>query len=267
MMKNNHINVMIAAVYKAASLIKKEQECLKKIRIYKKELHDIVTETDKKAENIIIKHLQVEYPSYDFLTEEQGSIIINNKPSEFRWIIDPIDGTFNYIHGNPNFAISLALERRIGSVGVIIGAVIHLPLLNETFFAEQGKGAYQINLDNKKVKIKVSNRQKFEHLLIAFNFYSCIFATSSMKKILNTIINNNYQVRISGSTVIDLAHIACGKCDLLIHDDLKPWDIAAGILLIQEAGGIVTDLKGKPASLKSPSIIATNLRLINRIFR
>lgn len=266
MNQSENIKLMLRAAYEAAAFIKEDFYAISGLEIQKKGLKDFVTKADFKAEEILLSYLKTERPGYAFLSEESG--VIGNselEECEFRWIIDPIDGTFNFIHNNPNFAISIALEHLIPDKNQIVSSLIYLPIIQEIFWAEKDKGAYYIDNRGIQSKLNVSQRVEFEELSVVINFLEKV-DTKQKEQFLNHIIKNYCQIRISGSAVIDFAYLASGKHDLLIQANLHPWDIAAGLLLIQEAGGQATNFEGSHLKLSDKNIIAANKEIID-IFR
>lgn len=266
MNQSENIKLMLQVAYEAAACIKEDFYTISGLKIQKKGLKDFVTKTDLKAEEILLSYLKSERPSYAFLSEESGEVKSDKLDEcEFRWIIDPIDGTFNFIHNNPNFAISIALEHLIPHKNRIVSSLIYLPITQEIFWAEKDKGAYYIDSRGTQSKLNVSQRIEFEELSVIINFLEKV-DTKQKEQFLNYIIKNHCQIRISGSAVIDLAYLASGKHDLLIQANLHPWDIAAGLLLIQEAGGQAINFEGSLLKLSDKNIIAANKEIID-IFR
>lgn len=249
---SNETHLMLEACLKASQFISKDFYTIKELGIHKKGLKDFATKTDLKAEEVIVTHLKEGRPSYSFLSEESGEIkIANTSTIDFRWIIDPIDGTFNFIHNNPNFAISIALENK----SCISSCMIYLPISGEFFWAERDKGAYHVNEKGKQTQLFMSASDDFEYYSVTINFLEKI-DTNQKKFFLKNIIERNCQIRISGSAVIDLAYLASGRHNLLIHANLHPWDIASGLLLIEEAGGYSANFLGNKMSLNDKNIIA-----------
>ena len=244
-MTNKFKKTAIAAAQKTGLLLKKNID--KAHHIEFKGVIDIVTEMDKKAENLIIKIIKDAFPEHGILTEESSE---QKTDSEYRWIIDPLDGTTNYSHGFPVFCVSIALEKR----GEVILGVVYNPMLNELFTAEKGKGAY---LNNKN--IKVSNISDLSQSLLATGFPYDV-RTSKQNNIVNFA---NFAVRVqairrAGSAALDMCYVACGRFDGFWELKLKPWDTAAAMLIIREAGGAVTDFSGKPFSMYSGETMASN---------
>lgn len=208
--------------------------------------YDLVTATDRASEKLIVERLRAHYPSHAILGEEGGQ---RAGSSEYCWYVDPLDGTTNFAHGFPVYNVTLALER----AGELICGVIIDPTRGEVFRAEAGAGAY---LDDKR--IHVSSAAKLEDALSATGF-------PSRKRHKNINIHFYYQlamlshgVRRAGAAAIDLAYVACGRLDLFWEFSLNPWDMAAGVLLIREAGGTVTDMHGAPFQLRGKHVLADN---------
>ena len=208
---------MIKAVEKASKSIIRDFGEVEKLQVSKKGPNDFVTKTDKHVEKILIEELSKTKKNYSFLTEETG--IINNKDKENIWIIDPIDGTNNFLHGIPHFAISIALK----SKEELVSALIFDPIKDEMFFAEKDKGAF---LNNQR--LRVSKKNSLDDCLFASNHEGLKFSDLNM--------------RCSGSAALDLAYVASGRLDGYFQNTINLWDIAAGILLVQEAGGHVNDV-------------------------
>ncbi len=209
---------MIKAAEKASKTVIRDFGEVEKLQVSKKGPRDFVTKTDKLVEKIIIDELSKNKKNYSFLSEEIGSI--KNKDKENIWIIDPIDGTTNFLHGIPHFAISIALE----SNKQIISGLIYDPIKDEMFFAEKNKGAY---LNNHR--LRVSNKNSIEDCLFSSNHEGVKFSDLNM--------------RYGGCAALDLAYVACGRLDGFFHNKINIWDVAAGTLLIEEAGGIVNNIK------------------------
>ena len=212
-----NLNMMIKACEKASKLLIRDFGELENLQVSIKGPSDFVTSADKKVEEIIIEELNKSKKKFSFLTEESGHI--KNNDEDNIWIIDPIDGTTNFFHGIPHFAISVALQ----SYGEIISGLIFDPIKNEIFYAEKSNGSY---LNNKR--IRVSNRKKIEE---------CLFASNGKK-----FKNVELTIRKSGSAALDMAYVAAGRYDGYFQDNLNLWDIAAGIILIKEAGGIINNV-------------------------
>ena len=212
-----NLNIMIKAVEKASKSIIRDFGEVEKLQVSKKGPNDFVTKTDKHVEKILIEELSKTKKNYSFLTEEAG--IINNKDKENIWIIDPIDGTNNFLHGIPHFAISIALK----SKEELVSALIFDPIKDEMFFAEKDKGAF---LNNQRLRVSKKN-----------SLNECLFASNH-----DGLKFSDLNMRCSGSAALDLAYVASGRLDGYFQNTINLWDIAAGILLVQEAGGLVNDI-------------------------
>jgi len=213
---------------------------------YKGEIN-LVTEVDKISEEMITSKINTLFPDHDILSEEFTHI---DSGSDFRWIIDPLDGTTNYAHGYPFFCVSIALER----LDTMIVGIIYDPMLDEMFVSEKGKGAF---LNNRE--IHVSNTRGIIKSLLATGFpYDIREDRQNNLNYFNEMILKAQAIRRAGSAALDLAYVAAGRFDGYWELKLNPWDIAAGWLLVEEAGGIVTDMRGNNYFLESPSILASN---------
>ena len=215
---SSNLNLMIKAAEKASKSVIRDFGEVEKLQVAKKGPHDFVTKTDKNVEKILIEELSKSKKNYSFITEENGKI--NNKDKENVWIIDPIDGTTNFLHGIPHFAICIALK----SKEEIITGLVFDPIKDEMFFAEKDKGAF---LNNQR--LRVSNKNIIDDCLFSSNQEGVKFSS------LN--------IRNSGSAALDLAYVASGRLDGFFQNKIKIWDVAAGSLMVKEAGGIVNDLE------------------------
>jgi myo-inositol-1(or 4)-monophosphatase len=209
---------------------------------------NIVTEVDKKCEELIVNRLQKEFPSHDLLAEEGSG---RRREAEYRWIIDPLDGTVNYNHGHPFFGPSLALERR----GELVLGVVYMPFTDEIFIAEKGSGA----VCNDK-KINVSTESNLQNSLLATGFAYNVQEGEQLNNIehFTHFIMKARAVRRGGMAEGDLCFLAMGRFEGFWELFLKPWDIAAGIVIIKEAGGVVTDFKGLDVDTYGSEIVASN---------
>jgi len=217
---------------------------------------DLITEVDLRSEKEIIKVIRKEYPDHDILAEEGDGW---NRDAEYKWLIDPLDGTTNYAHGFPCFAISIALEKR----GEIILGIVYDPLREELFSAQKGKGSYL----NKK-KISVSKTNQLSDSLLATGFPYDVHQNPENN--LNHFSNFTLRaqgIRRAGSAALDLCYVASGRLDGFWEMRLKPWDVSAGSLIVTEAGGKVTDFKGRPFSIYADEILATNGRIHGEMVR
>tara|TARA_B100000963_G_scaffold257535_1_gene225971 strand:- start:1104 stop:1844 length:741 start_codon:yes stop_codon:yes gene_type:complete len=212
-----NLNIMIKACEKVSKILIRDFGEVEKLQVSKKGPNDFVTNSDLKAEKIIIEELKKAKPNYSIISEENG--IENNKDKKNTWLIDPIDGTINFLHGIPHFAISIALK----SDKEIISGIIFDPIKNEMFYAEKNNGAY---LNNKRIRVSKKNEIK-----------NCLFVTGGK---INQEPDLPY--RKSGCAALDMAYVASGRYDGFFQDNLNLWDIAAGIILIKEAGGVINEI-------------------------
>ena len=207
----------------------------------------IVTEADTRSEELIIGKIKSFYPGHGFIAEESGE---NINDSEFIWIIDPLDGTTNFAHAYPFFSISIAL--RID--GVLELGVIYDPVTKELFSAEAGKGAF---LNGKKISVSKVDDLEHSHLVTGFVYTHDWMVKKNLKHFENFIYKSQ-AVRRDGSAALDLCYVACGRFDGFWEMGLNPWDTAAGVLIVREAGGIVTDFSGIDFKLESVELLASN---------
>jgi len=214
---SSNLNIMIKAAEKASKTAIRDFGEVEKLQVSKKGPFDFVTKTDKNVEKILIEELSKSKKNYSFITEESGSI--NNKDTENIWIIDPIDGTTNFLHGVPHFAICIALK----SKDELISGLIFDPIKDEMFFAEKNKGAF---LNNHR--LRVSKKNSLDDCLFSSNHEGVKFS--------------NLNMRYTGCAALDLAYVASGRLDGFFHNKINIWDVASGALLVKEAGGIVNDL-------------------------
>ncbi|MGI8837670.1 MAG: inositol monophosphatase family protein [Pyrinomonadaceae bacterium] len=211
---------------------------------------DLVTEADLAAEKLIIERIKSHYPRHAILAEESGaSVEISTGKSEWKWIIDPLDGTTNYAHGYPCFCVSIAVER---SGQVEIG-VVYDPTRDEMFAAERGQGA---TLNERPIRVSTVDDLNSAMLCTGFP-YNVRERPDFARDFINFTMTAQ-AVRRDGSAALDLAYLACGRFDGFWEDGLNAWDIAAGLLLIEEAGGRITDFRGAPLNIYTPKVLATN---------
>ena len=214
---SSNLNLMIKAAEKASKSVIRDFGEVEKLQVSKKGPRDFVTKTDKLVEKILIEELSKTKKNYSFLSEEVGTI--KNKDQENIWIIDPIDGTTNFLHGIPHFAICIALQ----SKKEIVSGLVFDPIKDEMFFAEKNKGAY---LNNHR--LRVSKKNSIEDCLFSSNHEGVKFS--------------NLNMRYSGCAALDLAYVASGRLDGFFHNKINLWDVAAGKLIVEEAGGIVNNI-------------------------
>ncbi len=209
---------------------------------------DLVTEADLAAERLIIERIQSYYPRHDILAEE-SSAKAERRGSEYRWIVDPLDGTTNYAHGYPCFCVSIALER----AGEIITGVIYDPMRDEMFAAERGAGA-TLNARS----IRVSETDDLSRALLCTGFPYDVRERGDFARHFTSFIHHAQGVRRDGSAALDLAYVAAGRFDGFWEEGLRAWDVAAGKILIEEAGGLVTHYDGRPFDVFTPPLLASN---------
>lgn len=247
-----NINVMMNAVRKASRGIMRDFGEVEKLQVSKKGPNDFVSAADIKAEEILYEELSKARPQHGFVLEESGKI--KGKDSEYRWLVDPLDGTNNFLHGLPLFCSAVALERKISDTNrEIVAAVVIAPAQQEIFWAEKGEGAWLESGANSGInRLRVSARTKInEAMLCSGSMKSGVEATAKL-------LPNVASIRSLGSTVLALAYVAAGRFDGFFQATPKMWDIGAGMLMIKEAGGGVSDYTGKHNPLVSDSILASN---------
>ena len=235
-----NLNIMIKACEKASKVIIRDFGEIENLQVSKKGPRDFVTKTDKRVEKILIEELSKAKKNYSFITEESG--IIKNKNEDAFWIIDPIDGTINFLHGIPHFAISIALRIK----GILKFALIYDPIKNEMFYAEKNNGAYFNNQ-----RVRVSKKNEIDECLFSSNNYGVKFATP------------NLNMRNTGCAALDLAYVGVGRLDGVFYNKINIWDIAAGILIIEEAGGKV--IGTNDCSLDNIKLIAANVNIFSKM--
>ena len=252
-----NINVMVKACRKASKPLIRDFGEVEKLQVSLKGPGDFVTNCDKKVEKILINELQIARPNYSILSEEIGEI---NNDSTCKWIIDPIDGTANFLHGIPHFAISVGLEEN----NEIIAGIIYDPIKDEMFIAEKGNGSY---LNNQRMR--VSSRSKLKDCIV---FTGGPRQNAENKNIVLKEYNNfssevDTPIRKMGSAALDMAYVAAGRCDGYWQRNLSYWDVAAGIIIVKEAGGFVTDFDGESKYVENKTILATNAKIGDQMRR
>lgn len=255
-MRDPIVNIAINAARSAGNIIMHAVDRLDTIRITEKYPNDFVTETDQQAEREIITIIRKAHPHHAILGEESGEI----SGKDYTWIIDPIDGTRNFIHGFPQFAVSIGIRYK----EKIVHGVIYDPIRQELFTASRGKGAY---LNDRR--IRVSKRTQLRECLLGTGFpyrHSTPLVTAYLN-ILKTLLPLCGDVRRAGAAVLDLAYVAASRLDGFWEFGLKPWDIAAGALLIKEAGGLICDVNGGEDYFQNGNIIAGNPKIIKLLLK
>jgi myo-inositol-1(or 4)-monophosphatase len=238
------LNIAVRAARRAGSVINRASLDGADLQVRAKQVNDFVTQVDRSAEQAVIETIRKAYPGHAFLAEESGA----SGQAEYEWIIDPLDGTTNFIHGFPQYAVSVALRHR----GALAHGVVYDPARNELFTASKGRGAY---LNDRR--IRVSRCAKLQDALVGTGFpFKELGRVDLYLKQLRTLMASTSGIRRAGAAALDLAYVACGRLDAFWEMGLSPWDMAAGTLLIQEAGGLVGDLEGEQSFLASGDVCA-----------
>ncbi|QGZ43305.1 inositol monophosphatase family protein [Pseudoduganella flava] len=251
------LNTAVKAARRAAAVINRASFDLDRVGVTEKQHNDFVTDVDTAAEQAIIEVLQKAYPTHAFLGEESGTTGNVNDESEFVWIIDPLDGTTNFMHGFPQYAVSIALQQR----GVITLGVVYDPVRNDLFTAEKGAGSY---LNDKRIRVRKLDR-------IAGALLGTGYKNGSPKaldeylKMYGLMAERCHGVRRAGSAALDLAYVASGRLDGFYEKNLQPWDIAAGSLLVTEAGGIAGEFNGESNYMNTGHIVAASPRVFGQM--
>ncbi len=242
------LNVMLAAAKKAVRLLIRDFGEVEQLQVSLKGTNDFVSTADTKAERVLSRELKRARPDFGFLLEESGAE--DGCDKETRWIIDPLDGTINFLHGIPHFSISIALER---CHEIVAGVIVH-PVADEWYYAEKGYGAY---LNDRR--LRVSARRRLEEALFATGIpFLGRPAHSQFLTELQAVMAHSAGVRRMGSAALDLAYVAAGRYDGYWERNLSPWDVAAGSLIVREAGGYVSEIGGGRNPIFTGSILATN---------
>ncbi len=250
------LNVAIKAARAAGSIINRASLDLDILKINSKSPNDFVTEVDQAAEQLIIETLLQAYPDHGILAEESGREH-GNKHSEFQWIIDPLDGTTNFIHGFPVYAVSIALAHR----NVVQQAVVYDPTRNDLFYATKGRGAY---LNDRR--LRVSRRTRMSDALIGTGFpFRRGDNFKRYLKMFEAVMQECAGLRRPGAAALDLCYVAAGYYDAFFETGLNPWDVAAGSLIIAEAGGLVGNFTGEADFLHQREIVAGNPRIYGQL--
>ena len=258
---NPIVNIGIKAARRAGSIIVRHLDRLDQLSVDKKGRNDFVSEVDRMAEEDIIDTIHYLYPNHRILAEESGQKFSPDSEhqgeDEFEWIIDPLDGTTNFLHGNPNFGVSIGVRHK----GRIEHGIIFDPLRDEIFTATRGQGA---QLNNRR--IRVSGQTSLEKSLISTGYPNIdISRFDNWLKCFRSIMPRVASIRHSGSAALDLAYVACGRTDAFWEPDLQIWDIAAGSLLVREAKGLVADFEAKQDFLENGNIVAANQGIFNEL--
>ena len=249
------LNIGIRAARNAGKIIAKAYEDLEKVETYSKGANDYVTNVDQAAEKAIIETIQKSYPEHGIVAEESG--VTQGTNSEYQWVIDPLDGTNNFVKGIPHFAVSIALRIK----GKTEHGVIYDPLRNELFTASRGNGA-QLN----GYRLRTSKLRDLNGAMIATGLpFKQKHLTENYLGMLNAVFTECGDIRRAGSAALDLAYVAAGRHDGYFELGLKPWDLAAGELIAREAGALVTDIAGGYNFYKSGNIVVANAKILKQM--
>jgi myo-inositol-1(or 4)-monophosphatase len=250
------LNTAVKAARRAASVIQRASFDVGLLTITEKNHNDFVTDIDAAAEQAIVETLLKAYPDHAILAEESGASPNLHDESEYVWIIDPIDGTTNFMHGYPNYCVSIALAQR----GVVTQAVVYDPVRNDLFTATKGAGAY---LNDKR--IRVTKHDRLSNALLSSGHGAGPKKLDEYLKMYAVMAERCQGIRTAGAAVLDLANVAAGRADGFYEKGLKPWDIAAGSLLVTEAGGIVGEFNGESDYLYKGDIIAASPKIFGQM--
>lgn len=253
------LNIALRAARSAGELIIRSVERLDALAVSEKDARDYVSEVDRAAEQSIIAVLSKAYPTHGILAEESGLREGQGEGADYLWIIDPLDGTTNFIHGFPQYAISIALAHH----GQVVQAVVYDPERNELFTASKGRGAF---LNDRR--IRVSKRTRLEESLLGTGFpFRSLEHIDTYVGIFKELTGKTAGMRRPGAAALDLAWVACGRMDGFWEFGLAPWDMAAGTLLITEAGGLVSDLAGEANYLETGNLVAGTPKVFSQLMQ
>lgn len=242
------MNVMRAAVEKAGRALRRDFGEIENLQVSRKGQGDFVTNADLRAEKILFEELSEARPGYGFLLEEKGEVA--GSDLSHRWIIDPLDGTTNFMHGIPHFAISVALERD----GTLVAGIVYNPITDEMFYGERGQGAF-----GPTGRLRVAGRDKLSEAVLACGApHGKRAGRDEFMTEMDTLLPQIAGLRRFGAAALDLAYVAAGRFDGFFERGLAPWDMAAGIVLMREAGGLVSDVTNRQKMLESGNIVAAN---------
>ena len=249
------LNIALKAARAACTIMNRASDNLSSLEVHKKAHHDYVSEVDMACERTIIDILREAYPTHQILAEETG--VTGPEKSAFQWIIDPLDGTTNFLHGFPQYAVSSALKRE----NEVIEAVVADPVANEVFTATRGVGAFVNGR-----RLRVSKRSQMAEALVGTGFpFRRTDDYDAFLKVFKEVAQSTSGLRRAGAASLDLAYVAAGRLDAFWEANLKSWDMAAGSLLVLEAGGLVTDFKGESDYLEKGQIIAGTPKIFGQL--
>jgi myo-inositol-1(or 4)-monophosphatase len=241
------LEVAIAAAREAGQFLLENVGRVRRIESKKGEERNLVSEIDRGSEERIIRAIRARFPTHQILAEESGE---SSSPAEYKWVIDPLDGTTNYLHGLPIFSVTIAIEKR----GEIVGGVTYDPNLDELFTAEKGSGAF---LNGRRLAVSSTSRLIDSLLVTGFPYDIAKNPDHAVEHFCNFLMEARGLRRL-GSAAIDLAYVAAGRFDAFWEVNLNPWDMAAGALFVREAGGTITDFFGNPSSIYKKQVLASN---------
>ncbi|HIU84607.1 MAG TPA: inositol monophosphatase [Candidatus Aphodousia gallistercoris] len=254
-MSSPMLNIALKAAKAACTIMNRASENISGLEVHKKAHHDYVSEVDVACERTIVDILREAYPNHQILAEESG--LTGPEKSQYQWIIDPLDGTTNYLHGFPQYAVSIALKRE----NEIVEAVVADPVANEIFTATRGVGAF---LNGRR--LRVSKRTSMSEALVGTGFpFRRNDNVDAFVKVFKEVAQATSGLRRAGAASLDLAYVAAGRLDAFWEPNLKSWDIAAGSLLVLEAGGLVTDFKGESDYLTTGQIVAGTPKIFGQL--
>ena len=256
------LTVMQRAARKAAPRLRRDFGEVEQLQVSRKGPADFVSMADQRAEATILDELRHARPDWGLLLEEGG--VIEGDPTKPRWIVDPLDGTSNFLHGVPHFAISIAVEEpRPGGRGEVTQGLVYQPLTDESFWAEKGRGAW-----HNERRLRVSARRDLADALIATGIpYKGHGDFERFDRIFSAIAPQVAGIRRFGSAALDLAWVAAGRYDGFWEENLQEWDVAAGMLLVREAGGFVTDFRGGDKAVERSEFLAANDQIHNKLHK
>jgi len=253
------LGIAVRAARRAGAIINRAARDVEVLPVTRKRHNDFVTEVDKSAEQAIIDILHRAYPDHAILAEESGATAGTAGESEYTWIIDPLDGTTNFIHGFPQYAVSIGLRHK----GVLAHGVIYDPTKNELFTASRGRGAF---LDERR--IRVSKRLQLNEALIGTGFpFRDLQSLDEYLAMFREFTIRTAGIRRAGAAALDIAYVAAGRLDGFWEMGLSPWDMAAGALMVQEAGGLVGDFRGDSGYLESGRIVCGNPKIFSQMLQ
>ncbi|MBM4160759.1 MAG: inositol monophosphatase [Ignavibacteria bacterium] len=241
------IQLAIEVALEAGEFLKKSVGKIQHIEQKYGQERNLVTEIDRESEQIIIRRIKKRYPDHDFLAEESGS---HEKKSDYRWVIDPLDGTLNFMHGMPIFCVSIGLEVK----GEPVLGVVYDPNLNELFTAEQGKGAF---LNKKPIRVSSTSTLIESMLVTGFPYTIRENPDNAVQHFVNFLMEAQ-AVRRLGSAALDICYVAAGRFDGFWEVSLSPWDVTAGFVIVREAGGTYTDFHGHPSTISTKRVLVSN---------